>query len=611
MADPTPYAPGYDFTSVEKGPQFNAELADVALATEELVDAVMDIRRSDGALKNGIVTIDSLAPGVLANAASEAAASATEAAASAQQAALYEGFLKDNVVALLADSVLTYTAGQPSTVAAGDYVLTRSEGFSYLVAASGATNHHVSTAGGVKLYVQPGADGYNVRAFGAVGDGTTSDTAAIQKAIEAAQAVGGSVVVPDGNYRLTASTLSETYDNNGSSIVATSACIILRPLVKLVGYGEVWFKPSSPALHAILPISPNGSEIRAINIDGGWAGTGGAGHGILQLQTIGSEYCRNFTVADLTVKNVASYGIGIENGEIENLLIENVKTYNTGADGIDLKRRLPAATKMKLHNITVDTFGQRTNLAGQAGIDIRGEVIATNIHVYNVGANGITGQDGIRMRTLPAPATGEGPSATGSSLVGFYVTGVGNECTAVLSGSPYTRIVAGYCENTGDGVVLTGNVNGSAMQSQVVGVTAKGMTRGFAVFVNVTGCVFSGCISDTCTTGFRNEATDTTLAGCSDMGSTTPYSESSGAAPSSNILTSRFYDKSFSSLGNAAGRVRLLAKGTDTDLDIAFEPKGAGYLRFGTHTSNADTAVTGYISIRDSSGTLRRLAVIS
>ena len=200
MADPTPYAPGYDFTSVEKGPQFNAELADVALATEELVDAVKDIRRSDGALKNGIVTIDSLAPGVLANA-------ATEAAASAQQAALYEGVWKDNVAALLADSVLTYTAGQPSSVAAGDYVLTRSEGFSYLVAASGATNHHVSTAGGVKLYVQPGANGYNVKAFGAVGDGVTNE-AAIFSSLEtgtkgaAIDLLGGVYLVnsvPNGN----------------------------------------------------------------------------------------------------------------------------------------------------------------------------------------------------------------------------------------------------------------------------------------------------------------------------------------------------------------------------------------------------------------------------
>jgi hypothetical protein len=55
-----------------------------------------------------------------------------------------------NVSALLADTTLTY-----STVVAGDIVRTRAEGFSYQVAASSATNQHITTAGGVKLYFLP------------------------------------------------------------------------------------------------------------------------------------------------------------------------------------------------------------------------------------------------------------------------------------------------------------------------------------------------------------------------------------------------------------------------------------------------------------------------
>jgi hypothetical protein len=66
MADPTPYAPGYDFTAVEAGAFLNVELADVAEATEEAVAAIKSIRRSDGALKNGIVTAESLGPSAIA-----------------------------------------------------------------------------------------------------------------------------------------------------------------------------------------------------------------------------------------------------------------------------------------------------------------------------------------------------------------------------------------------------------------------------------------------------------------------------------------------------------------------------------------------------------------
>lgn len=98
---------------------------------------------------------------------------AGEAAASAAQAALYDGPWLDTVSALIADTSLTYTPAQPSTVSAGDYVRTRAEGFAYQVAASGAVDQHVTTAGGVKLYVLPGADGWaHLDAFGATRDGT-------------------------------------------------------------------------------------------------------------------------------------------------------------------------------------------------------------------------------------------------------------------------------------------------------------------------------------------------------------------------------------------------------------------------------------------------------
>ena len=47
----------------------------------------------------------------------------------------------------------------------------------------------------------PVSDYFNVRSFGAVGDGQTDDTAAFQKALDAASKAGGGVVyAPRGNY---------------------------------------------------------------------------------------------------------------------------------------------------------------------------------------------------------------------------------------------------------------------------------------------------------------------------------------------------------------------------------------------------------------------------
>jgi len=59
--------------------------------------------------------------------------------------------------------------------------------------------------------------------------------------------------------------------------------------------------------------------------------------------------------------------------------------------------------------------------------------------------------------------------------------------------------------------------------------------------------------------------------------------------------------------GNAA---TMSAQGSDTNIDLALTPKGTGNVRFGTRTANADAAITGYLEIKDSGGTLRKLAII-
>jgi len=72
MADPNPFVPGYSYSGWQAdnptkplpAPQIDNDLANAAQSTQELVDAVKDVRRSDGALKNEIVTLDTLAPDV-------------------------------------------------------------------------------------------------------------------------------------------------------------------------------------------------------------------------------------------------------------------------------------------------------------------------------------------------------------------------------------------------------------------------------------------------------------------------------------------------------------------------------------------------------------------
>jgi hypothetical protein len=61
--------------------------------------------------------------------------------------------------------------------------------------------------------------------------------------------------------------------------------------------------------------------------------------------------------------------------------------------------------------------------------------------------------------------------------------------------------------------------------------------------------------------------------------------------------------------GVAGSAPSFTSTGTDADIDLTFTPKGAGAVRFGTYTASALLPVAGYITIKDSGGTTRRLLV--
>jgi hypothetical protein len=52
-------------------------------------------------------------------------------------------------------------------------------------------------------------------------------------------------------------------------------------------------------------------------------------------------------------------------------------------------------------------------------------------------------------------------------------------------------------------------------------------------------------------------------------------------------------------------------QGSDTNIDLSLTPKGTGNVRFGTYTASMALTVQGYIEIKDSGGTVRKLAVIA
>lgn len=96
------------------------------------------------------------------------------------------------VAALLADTTLAYVAGTGKVVVATSEIV-EAGGFRYQVAASGASDQHVTTAGGVKLYVQPvSTNTYDAAAWGQ----TTNLGVIVQNAHDKMGADGGKLIVP-------------------------------------------------------------------------------------------------------------------------------------------------------------------------------------------------------------------------------------------------------------------------------------------------------------------------------------------------------------------------------------------------------------------------------
>ena len=463
-------------------------------------------------------------------------------------------------------------------------------------------------------------DVVSVKDFGAVGDGVTDDTAAIQAAIDYVFSKGGGVVkIPAGEYALGSSSLNETYDNYGAALPASRACIVARSGVFIEGDGVGVTKllPKTADLICFFVVSPEFGGISSLTIDGRWSGVG-TGHGILSVNTSSTEglYLRNYSICNLFIENVGSFGIGIENGDIENVSLNNIRIRNTGADGIDFKNRGPNVDSKAIYisNIFVDTFGQRSNLTGQAGVDIRGVANLVNVQVVNVGRADNDQQVGIRFRTAAATDPVE-EWAENSSITNFFVSAVDAITTGtigLLCGSSYVSISNGIVENCAIGVQVAGNTTAAADYVSACAVIARGSSdKGFYTSPTSKYIKFTGCIAYSCTVGFRLESTYSSLIGCSATVSTTQLSIGSTAVTTLQQEGCNFNEDFLSSEFITAGRVHLVARGVSTNIDVAISPKGTGKIRYGTHVASSDTPVTGYIEIKDASGVTRRLAVIS
>ncbi|HEY3761717.1 MAG TPA: glycoside hydrolase family 28 protein [Verrucomicrobiae bacterium] len=204
------------------------------------------------------------------------------------------------------------------------------------------------------------AENYNVRTFGATGDGTNLDTAAFQATFDAcAAADGGIVVVPSGNYLI------------GSIKMAANTTLQLEPQANLIGSSNIADYPlvseryenQTVQVHRALILAENANDI-AITGSGTITGppleldtlTLSGPRGPLLIELIGCTnvtldgfsthyqrlwsihplFCQNVTIKNLTIRATLVNGDGIDVESCRNMTIENCD-INAGDDAISLK----------------------------------------------------------------------------------------------------------------------------------------------------------------------------------------------------------------------------------------------------------------------------------
>lgn len=479
------------------------------------------------------------------------------------------------------------------------------------------------------------------QAFGARGDGVANDTVAIQAALDWLRDQGGGTLrFPAGAYLVRASALSNTLWNAGVAVAANTGCLVVWPGISLVGGGEVLVYTNDPTKTVIYQVEPSRTRITGLEVSGGWTyGMSGAGHGIFTLAqasgaVVDTDDCE---WSDLLIRNVASYGLGLQNGNVTGCTIRRIRIDYTGADGLDLKSR--AGTIDPIGNTVSDVVVTRhgNRLPGSGGIDCRGVWNISCVTVKDFGAiNPAHEYVGIRFRTKPAPAEGI-PAGERGSLSQFYVdcsagTAAGAACDGVTSGSDDVTIQSGFVRRPRYGVLLTGNSNGVPERNKVMGVTVVDATQfSFYVGSGVKAATFVACVSaGALVAGWRNVGLNTSIQGKSIVDAA-PISTATGSAatevrrietvggnmavandggvrmigPAANIplelhakgseavvmrsnggrafAASNAASGTTSWLGAAGGQpgapVTLNANGTDADIDIRLVPKGAGRVR--------------------------------
>ncbi len=300
----------------------------------------------------------------------------------------------------------------------------------------------------------------NVRAFGAVGDGSANDTAACQAALNAAGA-GGAVFFPAGTYAV-----DPLYAPNRCRVTGAGESTVLRRRPATVtntdSIGVLNFHGTTSARFT-------GVVVEHLRIDGNKANiTLGAGADPYDVEGLSFKYVDRPRAQNVSVYNATAEGFDLD--ECADPVIANSWAEGCGGSGVHFSTGTVRGLAIA---VTVRDCGHTLQRAGldaySSSSDCRFEACMTSGSYYGIHLNGPRSA-AVNCADTASANNSFRLSGTRSSLVGCTSTGV----------------------TAGNGVTVAA----TATYSKVTGVDVSGASQaGVRVLAGATGVAVTGCVT--------------------------------------------------------------------------------------------------------------------
>lgn len=337
---------------------------------------------------------------------------------------------------------------------------------------------------------------HNVKDYGARGDGSTDDTAAITAALASGSRA---VYFPPGTYM--------TDIQTGVSNVMLFGDGPGVSIIKLNNNGDN---------HVLNFDTKSNIVIRNLEIDGNRDNVTAGQNG----QGLRFNACSDVWIDGCHIHDCESYGIGMQGSVTSHTRywITNCLIEDTLQDGIDIKSAATEPEDIVISGVIVRQHGSTGSAnnapGGQAGLDVRGACTISNCHVTEYpDDDGTVAATGIRLRGL-VDADGKGAQystvtncrveSSAASARGILVEGtrsVISNCTIKVSGASSRGILIGGTDTT------TARTNGNT----VTGCVIMDANIGFNVEEESHQSLIQGNHIIDCTTGMRIDSKDNVI----------------------------------------------------------------------------------------------------